>query len=91
MELPENILTRLTTPKSHAARSDWELTLDSFSERINTPASVQKYGKVSHSDIGKALKGKSKLATEQLFAECKKARSFGAMFRFLTSPKKTEA
>ena len=87
MELPADILSRYTTPKPHAPRSDWELTVDAFYERINTPKGIEKYGVFSRARIGKALKGKSKLATEQLFAECKKARSFGGLFRSLTKTK----
>lgn len=70
--------------KPTGPRNEWELTLDTFFERINTPASIKKFGVFSRARIGKALKGKSSLEIAQLFAECKKARSFGGLFGHLT-------
>lgn len=84
MDLPAGLLDKYTTAKPHAPRSDWEATLDSFYERINTPAVVRKYGEMSRSRIGKGLKGKSSFAIQNLFKDCARARSFGALFRHLT-------
>ena len=84
MDLPADTLARYTTPKAHAPRTEWEATIDAFAERINTPAGVKKYGEMSRGHIAKGLKGQSQLQISQLFKQCQKGRSFGALFRHIT-------
>jgi hypothetical protein len=84
MDIPENILSRISTPKPHAPRTEWESTIEPFYHRINTPASLNKYGEMTRGRIGKALKGKSAMEISRLFKDCSKARSFAGLFRSLT-------
>lgn len=92
MELPANYLERFkpAAPKEHAPRSSRDLLLDEFMGRLNPDQVRDGYEEYTPSYLAKVLKdaGYAEGSWHGLYKSCERARSFGALFKHLTKPKK---